>query len=205
MRNPRTGSSASSISPSRTASFARPCGTICPRSRSKLLIWFISEVRSPTSWSRIRCSVCMSNCSWLFSSTNRIVGRVAASAIASASRSSFFWAFTYGRTYSGDINRTVCPCATSARPIWWAPQQASIATTHGASDPAKAMTVSRSIPRTETSMRDAPTPRCSDPLPPRSHILFVCMSAVPLSGCGLLRRSELGRRRWRRPSWIRRE
>ena len=42
-------------------------------------------------------------------STKRIVGRVAASAIASASRSSFFCAFTYGRTYSGDIRRTSCP------------------------------------------------------------------------------------------------
>src|SRR3546814_16863730 len=34
-------------------------------------------------------------------------------------------------------------------------------------------------------------------LPPRSHILFVWMSAAPLSGRGLFRRSELGRRRWR--------
>ena len=47
-----------------------------------------------------------SSCSWLLSSTKRIVGREAASAIPSASRSSFFWALIYGRTYSGDIKRT---------------------------------------------------------------------------------------------------
>ena len=56
--------------------------------------------------SRRRCSVWISNCSWLFSSTNRIVGRDAASAMPSASRSSFLCAFTYGRTYSGGISRT---------------------------------------------------------------------------------------------------
>ena len=38
-----------------------------------------------------------------------IVGRVAASAIASASRSSFLCDFTYGFTYSGGISRTLCP------------------------------------------------------------------------------------------------
>src|SRR5438270_89319 len=44
----------------------------------------------------------------------RIVGRVDASAIASVSRSSFLCAFTYGRTYSGGISRTWCPCASAA-------------------------------------------------------------------------------------------
>ena len=39
-----------------------------------------------------------------------------AAAMASASRSSFFWAFTYGRTYSGDISRTSCPRAAKIRP-----------------------------------------------------------------------------------------
>ena len=48
----------------------------------------------------------MSSCSALFNATKRIVGRVAASAIASTTRSSFFCVFTYGRTYSGDISRT---------------------------------------------------------------------------------------------------
>ena len=58
------------------------------------LNWFISAVRSPTSRSRARWSVCISSCSSLFNATKRIVGRVAASAMASASRSSFFCAFT---------------------------------------------------------------------------------------------------------------
>jgi len=47
------------------------------------------------------------DCGSLLIGTKRIVGRVAASAIASASRSSFVFAFTYGRTYSGDIRRIV--------------------------------------------------------------------------------------------------
>lgn len=41
-----------------------------------------------------RCSAWMSDCASLFTGTNRIVGRVAASAIASASWSSFLFAFT---------------------------------------------------------------------------------------------------------------
>src|SRR4051794_18267335 len=57
-------------------------------------IWFVSEVRCPTSRSRTRCRTCTSSCASLLSATNRIVGRVAASAIASASRSSFFCALT---------------------------------------------------------------------------------------------------------------
>ena len=46
------------------------------------------------SRSRARCRLCTSSCAWLFNSTKRMVGRVAASAIASASRSSFFCALT---------------------------------------------------------------------------------------------------------------
>lgn len=45
----------------------------------------------------------MSNCSRLLNSTKRIVGRDAASAIPSASWSSFFCALTYGRIYFGAI------------------------------------------------------------------------------------------------------
>jgi hypothetical protein len=41
-----------------------------------------------------------------------MVGGVAASAIAAASRPSFFCAFTSGWTYSGAISRTSWPCAT---------------------------------------------------------------------------------------------
>ena len=87
-----------------------------PRSSRIARSWFISRVRLFTSRDRARCSVCWSSCASDFSATNRMVGRVAASAIASASRSSFFCAFTYGWTYSGDISRTSWPCAANARP-----------------------------------------------------------------------------------------
>ena len=48
--------------------------------------------------------------------TNRIVGRCAASQIASASAASFFWRFTNGFTYAGGINRTSWPMRDSSRP-----------------------------------------------------------------------------------------
>jgi integrase len=57
-------------------------------------VWFISAVRSPTSRSRARCSVCTFSWDSLFSSTNRMVGRVAASAHATAGRWAFFCALT---------------------------------------------------------------------------------------------------------------
>src|SRR3954467_6365588 len=47
-------------------------------------IWFVSEGRCPTSRSRTRCRTCTSSCASLLSATSRIVGRVAASAIAFA-------------------------------------------------------------------------------------------------------------------------
>ena len=58
------------------ANLARPCGTITPRSSRIARNWFIKDVRSPTARSRVRCRVCMSNCSSLFSATKRMVGRV---------------------------------------------------------------------------------------------------------------------------------
>jgi hypothetical protein len=60
----------------------------------------ISAVRSDTRRSRTRCSAWTSDCAWLFTSTNRIVGRVTASAIALRHSSSLFCAFTYGRATS---------------------------------------------------------------------------------------------------------
>src|SRR4051794_21649247 len=69
--------------------------------------WFIKAVRSPTSRSRARWRVCMSSCSELLRATKRMVGRVAASAIASATRSSFLCAFTYGRTYLQHASKVV--------------------------------------------------------------------------------------------------
>ncbi|MNY41728.1 hypothetical protein D3C86_1765650 [compost metagenome] len=47
---------------------------------------------------RVRCSTITLCCSGDFTGTKRIVGRVTASQIASASAMSFFWRFTYGFT-----------------------------------------------------------------------------------------------------------
>ena len=117
-----------------------------------------NAVLSPTNRSRTRCSDCVSSCSAVFRSTKRMVGRVAASAIPSASRSSFFWAFTYGRTYSGDISRTSCPCSRNRRPRWCAPQQASIAITHGVITEVRLTTLSRCIGRRRTTLPLASRP-----------------------------------------------
>jgi hypothetical protein len=46
---------------------------------------------------------------------NRMFGLVTASQIASASVLSSFCRLTYGFTYAGGINRTVCPSACSSR------------------------------------------------------------------------------------------
>ena len=85
-----------SISRSRTL---RPCRKVCPRSSRIARSWFTSALRAATRRERARCRVCRSSRSWLFNSTKRMVGRVAASAIPAASLSSFFCAHTYGRTY----------------------------------------------------------------------------------------------------------
>ena len=86
IRRLRPQSSCSPIKVARyRSSFFLPCGTTDPRSSRMARNWLIREVRSPTNQSRARCSVCMSSCASFFSSTNRMVGLVAASAIPSAS------------------------------------------------------------------------------------------------------------------------
>jgi len=47
--------------------------------------------------------------------TKRMVGRVTASQIASASLASVFPRFTYGFTYAGGISRTSCPSLRISR------------------------------------------------------------------------------------------
>ena len=64
----------------------------CPR--SALIVW----VRWRTSRSRVRNSMPRDCCSRVFTATKRIVGREAASQIASASAASFFFRFTNGFT-----------------------------------------------------------------------------------------------------------
>ena len=56
----------------------------------------------------------------LFTGTNRMVGRIAASKIASASVASFLDPLTKGFTKRGLINRTLQPAAINRRPQWCA-------------------------------------------------------------------------------------
>src|SRR5262245_17643671 len=82
-----------------------PWRTAMPRSSRKARIWLITLVRWQTSRSRTRCSAWRSSWSTVLMATNFMVGRSTASAIASASRRSFFCPFEYGRTYRAGINR----------------------------------------------------------------------------------------------------
>jgi hypothetical protein len=173
-------SSRSSTSSRNRSNLRRPWGTVMPRSSSAARSWLISAVRSPTNRERARCRLCMSSCVSLLSSTKRMVGRVAASAIASASRSSFFCALTYGCTYSGDISRTACPCAWSARPRWWAPQQASIAITQTGKRDANLITLSRCMRRRRTTRPDASNPAMLQLFLPRSiPNTAICIGQLP--------------------------
>src|SRR3954467_3107465 len=52
----------------------------------------------------------------LLRATKRLVGRWAASQIASASAMSFFWRLTNGLTYAGEISFTVWPSLAISRP-----------------------------------------------------------------------------------------
>ena len=65
--------------------------------------------------SRTRCRACRSSWSAVLVATNFMVGRCTASAIASASRKSFFCPLLYGRTYLAGINRALWPSSCSLR------------------------------------------------------------------------------------------
>ena len=92
--------------------------------RSALIVW----VRWRTKRSRVRNSIAPAWLASVLTATNRMVGRLAASLIASASATSFFCRFTYGLTKIGAISRTACPSLAASRPQWCAVPQASIAT-----------------------------------------------------------------------------
>src|SRR5260370_927693 len=63
----------------------------------------------------MRWSACKSSCSAAFVATNFIVGRCTASAMASASRKSFFCPFEYGRTYFAGMSQASCPSVRTSR------------------------------------------------------------------------------------------
>src|SRR4051795_7478466 len=69
-----------------------PCSDKWPRSA------LISCVRWRTRRSRVRNNIARACCSSVFIATKRMVGRLAASQIASASAASFFWRLTNGLT-----------------------------------------------------------------------------------------------------------
>ena len=62
-------------------------------SASRPRIWFPSCVREPIMRLRIRCKACRSCCSMDLLGTKRMLGRLTASQIASASLASFFCDF----------------------------------------------------------------------------------------------------------------
>ena len=86
---------------------------------------FALAVRCPINSDRTRCVAWMSCCSTDFTWTKRILGRLIASHIASASLASFLLLFTYGFTNCGAISFTLYPLASNKRPQWWAPVHAS--------------------------------------------------------------------------------
>jgi hypothetical protein len=75
-----------------------PCGSTIPYSASRPRVWLIKEVRLWTKRSRMRWSDCRSWHLRLFTGTNCIVGRPAASKIACASVASFLDPRTKGLT-----------------------------------------------------------------------------------------------------------
>src|SRR4051812_46762882 len=112
-------------------------------------------VRWRTSKSRVRNTTAAACACSLFTATKRMVGRWAASQIASASAMSFFWRLTNGFTYAGAISFTVWPSLAISRPQEWALAQASMATVPGGSVARNA----RSWPR-RSFLRRQQLPRC---------------------------------------------
>src|SRR3954452_19248332 len=73
-------------------------------------------VRWRTKRSRVRNTTAAACWFALLRATTRMVGRWAASQIASASAMSFFWRLTHGFTYAGAISFTVWPSLAISRP-----------------------------------------------------------------------------------------
>jgi hypothetical protein len=68
---------------------------------------------------RARCKARIAGCAAVLIGTKRMVGRVIASQISSASRASFLFVFTYGRTNCGAINLTLWPKPCKRRAQLW--------------------------------------------------------------------------------------
>jgi hypothetical protein len=72
-------------------------------------------VRALTKPCLTRCRDRTACCPTVLTGTNRMLGRVTASQIASASAASFLLVLTYGFTNCGAISLTVCPRLSSSR------------------------------------------------------------------------------------------
>src|SRR4051812_15253036 len=90
-------------------------------------------VRWRTKRSRVRNTTAAACWFALLRATKRMVGRWAASQIASASAMSLFCRLTNGFTYAGAMRRTVWPSLAISRPQSWALAHASRATVQGGS------------------------------------------------------------------------
>ena len=117
----------SAVALARPRAATMPNSAACPR--SALTNW----VRCLTSSSRTVSAIACACASADFTGTKRMLGRDAASLIASASIPSFLPRLTKGLTYCGGISRTRWPSAISSRPQWCDPPHASSTTSHGAS------------------------------------------------------------------------
>jgi hypothetical protein len=102
------------------------------------------------------------NCLWLYSFGVTVV---------------VLLSFHIGRAYSGDIRRSVWPCAASVLPMWCAPQHTSIATMQVGAE--KATTVSRRMRR--RSMVEDMKVRNLSPATQLSNIHAVSKSALILT------------------------
>src|SRR5262245_12505210 len=95
--------------------FDTPLGITIPYSCSSPCTSFTKAVRAPMSRSRTRWSAWISCWSTSLTGTKRMVVRVTASAIASASRLSFLFDLTYGLTNCGAMSFTSWPYARKRR------------------------------------------------------------------------------------------
>ena len=95
---------------------AGPCAVTMPNSLAWPRMALTSWVRCRTASSRTPSAMVWACCSADLTGTKRMVGRLAASLMASASLRSFLLRLTKGLTYCGGIRRTVCPAACNTRP-----------------------------------------------------------------------------------------
>ena len=182
--------SGNSLSPSSSDAARRvsnapvPFGDAMPYSSSRACSWLRCAVTCFTASCRARCTCWTCSCSTDFTSTKRIVGRIDASTIASASATSFLFDFTYGFTNCGLSSTGRCPSRCARRAQWCAPPQLSIATTQprGNADRYVCKPAHRSRRRSTTSPSASTAVRWNTRFA-KSIPTRVTFSIGPLRGC----------------------